>query len=200
MKMRNVKEALSLILRLAVVVLAISCGSDGEKMDEEPQVDELVGTYVFTSANFSAEITVAVLIDQSDLNSETADVTFPIGEDAVLFVGEALVGKAPCTDPTKTAIQLREDGTTFYVCTGESNEAQQGTWQINPDRSVFTLSIIDPAFDVIMEDFAIVNNQMNGRALIPVPIDQSIATSGSLPGGGLNFQNASMDIVFAKIE
>lgn len=205
MKRRNPTQILSLILCMAMIVSMASCGGDDDDdNDDEPQVDPLVGTYVFESATFASEITVAVLIDQTDPSSGTTDVTFMVGESGDLFVGDALVGRAPCTDTAATATQLREDGTTFFVCTGETNEARQGTWTINPDRSTLILTIFDPDpngrdFDVIMDDFELTNNQMTGRALIPVPIDQSIKTGDPLPGGGLNFQNASMDIVFTKL-
>jgi len=200
MKKRNTIHALSYVLSLAVLFSVVSCGSSGDDDDDEPEVDPLIGTYVFASAEFAAEATVAVLNDPTDPTLGTKDSTFVVGADALLFVGEAIVAKAPCTNPASTQIQIREDHTTYYVCSGETNEARMGSWLVNTDRTTFTLSIIDPAFDVIMKEFTLANNQISGTAIIPIPIDQSIATGDLLPAGGLNIQTIPMDIIFLKVE
>jgi len=51
-----------------------------------------------------------------------------------------------------------------------------------------------------MKEFTLANNQISGTAIIPIPIDQSIATGDPLPAGGLNIQTIPMDIIFLKVE
>ncbi|MDA0194822.1 MAG: hypothetical protein O2887_04915 [Bacteroidetes bacterium] len=199
MKKRKTINILSWLLNFAIIVSVFSCGGSDDDDDNDPEVDPLVGTYIFKSAEFAAGATVAVLNDPTDPTLGTSEVTFMVDDDAYAFVGGALIAKAPCTNPTSTQIQIREDNTTYYVCSGEMKEARMGSWMVSTDGLNFTLSIIDPAFDVIMPGFTLANDEISGTAIIPIPIDQSVVTGASLPGGGLNIQAIPMNIVFAKV-
>jgi hypothetical protein len=99
-------------------------------------------------------------------------------------------------------LQLRADYTSWYVCDGETNQSQQGTWEFNDDKDVLKLSIFDPAdFLINISEVVIDNNTLSGRIpALPMPYDVSIPVGDPLPGGGINFQVADVAVEFSKLD
>ncbi|RLD59445.1 MAG: hypothetical protein DRI97_00975 [Bacteroidetes bacterium] len=191
-KIANIIRRISFIL-LALVVIA-ACKKDDDSPDQEtpPAVNPMVGTYAFINATFDEPITVIV---NGDTNQYQA------GDDAYIFVGGGLLGAAPCDNADNAALQLRSDYTSWYVCQGESNEAQQGTWEPKSNNTILKLSIANPAdFVVSIGDVDLSNNMLTGKILaLPMPYDTSIPVGDPLPGGGINFQVAQVSVEFLRI-
>ncbi len=180
------RKILFLIMTLAVI---FACKKD----DDNPPapLNPLVGTYTFIASTFNDPITVIV---NGDTNNYVA------GDDAFLFVGGGLLGSAPCDNADNAALQLRANFTSFYVCLGESNEAQQGTWVAND--TILTLNISNPAnFVVFITDLDLTDNKLTGNIpSLPMPYDTSIPVGDPLPNGNFNFQIANVTVEFLKVE
>jgi hypothetical protein len=173
-------------LMAAGAILLTTC----EKKNGE-EVDPLVGVYKFTSATLNEAVS---------LKLQGLDVTIPAGTDAKLFVEEGLLGTAPCDDPTNAAVELRSDGKAFYVCLTEENELQMGTWLISVDRTELDLNISTPqAFQLKITGLITDASSFSGTVEnFPLPRDASIELGEDLPGGGVNYQTASVSLTFTK--
>jgi hypothetical protein len=185
---------LSGIIVLAVFV-AVACKKDDDGDDNStptPTPNPLVGTYIFVAATFDEPITVIV-------NGDTNH--YQVGDDAYQFVGGGLLGSAPCDNADNAALQLRNDFTSWYVCQGESNELQQGTWEPLVDNTVLKLFISIPAdFVVSIGISELTDTTLKGQILsLPMPYDTSIPVGDPLPGGGVNFQVAQVSVEFSRI-
>lgn len=183
-----------MFLLMAVLVLAACKKDDNNDENNTPPtpVNPLVGTYAFIAATFNNPITVIV---NGDTNHYVA------GDDAFLFVGGGLLGAAPCDNADNAALQLRENFTSYYVCRNESNEAQQGTWAVNDDYSTLTLNIANPAtFIVHIIGLDLSGGELKGAiSNLPMPYDTSLPVGAPLPGGGINFQTASVSVEFLTL-
>ena len=194
MKTKNsftiLRKILFLILALGVIS---ACKKDDNNDDNNPPapVHPIVGTYNFIASTFNDPITVIV---NDDTNHYVA------GDDASLFAGGGLLGAAPCDNADNAALELRANFTSFYVCLGESNEAQQGTWVAND--TILTLNISNPAdFVVFITDLDLTDGKLTGNIpSLPMPYDTSIPVGDPLPGGGINFQTANVTVKFLKVE
>jgi hypothetical protein len=171
----------------ALVMLLISCDED----NGEP--DPLVGTYTFAAATFNDSVQIII----SDV-----PVDFTPGSDASGFVGPGLLAAAPCDNPENAVIELMDDGTTWFTCLNETNQEQMGTWSIKSDRSVLTLYISNPrAFSLTATDLVETETSFAGTVeLFPLPKDAGVELGSTLPGGLPNFQTASVDIKFNRID
>jgi hypothetical protein len=186
------RKILFLILALAVIS---ACKKDDNNDDNNPSapVNPIVGTYTFIASTFNDPITVIAI--NGDTNHYIA------GDDASLFVGGGLLGSAPCDNADNAALDLRANFTSFYVCLGESNEAQQGTWSIESE-TVLQLNISNPAnFVVRITNLDLTDSKLTGNIpSLPMPYDASIPVGDTLPGGGINFQIANVTVEFLKVE
>lgn len=183
---------ISFILFALIVIAACKKDDDGSDNETPAPENPMVGTYSFINATFDEPITVIV---NGDTNNYQA------GDDAYIFVGGGLLGAAPCDNADNAALQLRSDFTSWYVCQGESNEAQQGTWEPKNNNTVLKLNIANPAdFVVSIVDINLSNNMLAGNILaLPMPYDTSIPVGDPLPGGGINFQVAQVSVEFLRI-
>ena len=185
-------RALIFVLMAGLITIGCTKEDDDDNNNPPAPVNPLVGTYSFIAATFNDPITVII-------NGDTND--FQAGDDAFLFVGGGLLGAAPCDNADIAALELRANFTTFYVCQGEDNEAQQGTWSSNDDNSVLSLNISNPAdFLVAITNLDLSNNQLKGIIpYLPMPYDASLPVGDPLPGGGINFQTANVSVEFNKL-
>jgi hypothetical protein len=190
------KDKLSAIIRTIIFVMMtgiIILGCKKDEPDPPIPVNPLVGSYSFIGATFNNAVTVIV-------NGDTNH--YQPGDDAYLFVGAGLLGAAPCDNADNAALELRANNTSFYVCSGEDNEAQQGTWSSNADNSVLTLNISNPGnFVVAITGLDLSNNMLKGVIpVLPLPYDTSLPVGAPLPGGGINFQTANVSVEFNRID
>jgi len=190
-KLASVISILTITL-LAIIIIAGCKKDDNENNDPPAPVNPLVGTYNFVAATFNEPITVIV---NGDTNHYLA------GDDAFLFVGGGLLGAAPCDNADNAALQLRADFTSWYVCHGESNEAQQGTWEPVLDNTILKLNISNPAdFVINITNIDLSDNKLIGDIpALPMPYDTSLPVGDPLPGGGINFQVAKVSVEFTKV-
>ena len=193
------KDSFIILRKILFIILAIgvisACKKDDKDDNNNPPAPQnpIVGTYNFIASTFNDPITVIV---NGDTNHYVA------GDDAFLFVGGGLLGAAPCDNADNAALDLRANFTSFYVCLGESNEAQQGTWSINEDNTILKLNISNPAdFVVYITNLDLTDGKLTGNIpSLPMPYDTSIPVGDPLPGGGINFQTANVTVEFLKVE
>ena len=186
--MRKRKFNISGLFIAVFALLLVTCE---KKKDEE--VDPLVGTYTFTSATFNETV---------QMKTPLGLVSFPPDFDASFFISDGLLGAAPCDNSDSAAVELRNDGKTFYVCLGETNEDQMGTWLINTDRTILTLNISNPQpFSLTISGLNITADDFSGTVEnFPLPKDTDYELGEDLPeGGGPNYQTASVDLTFTKV-
>ena len=181
------RHAYSLGSFIAVFALVLSACDEKE---EGP--DPLAGTYVFTSAVFNEAVTITV---------QSQEVTFPAGSDASDFVGPGLLSAAPCDDTQNAAIELNKDGKANFVCVGEANTEQMGTWSINEERTLLNLYLSNPApFSLNITNLESTSTSFSGTVEnFPLPKDASVAVGGILAGGVINYQVASVDLTFTRV-
>jgi len=185
MKLR--KEIRIGLLILSVIGLFVSCNKE-----ETPEADPIIGTYIFSSAQFNEAVFITI---------QGIEIEFVAGADASQFVGPSLLGAAPCDNPQNAAVELRDGGTVFFVCLTEANEAQMGTWSINSGRTVLTINISNPQpFQLDISNLDITSTTFSGTVTtFPLPKDTSLALGAPLPGGGLNYQTASISASFTRV-
>ena len=170
-------------------LLMISCDENGE----EEKVDAVVGTYVFTSAEFNDTVEITIM---------DMPMQFLPGDNAAQFVGEGLLGNAPCDNPANAAVELKENGTTFYVCLNETGEEQLGNWTINAERTVMNFNISNPVpFALVITSLNITETSFSGTVSnFPLPKNAAYNIGQQLPGGGgINYQIASVDLTFTRV-
>ncbi len=169
-----------------ITLMAVSC----DEKEEEP--DALVGTYVFSSASFNDSVKITV---------EGYEVQFTPNSNAADFVGPGLMGAAPCADPQNAAIEMKSNGTVYYTCLTEASEEQMGTWIINSERTILTMNISNPQpFALTISGLDITATSFSGTVEnFPLPIDAGEPLGTMLPGVGINYQTASVDLTFTRV-
>lgn len=181
-----------IISYLTVLIISLVIYSCDDNNEKEP--DPMVGNYEFSGATFGESVNIIV---------NDVFMTFNPGSDASIFVSEGLLGAAPCEDSTNAGIAFREDGTSFYICQGETNESQMGTWNINDDRDVLTLYISNPmTFALEIVNLDLTETDISGTVEnFPLPITTAVEL-GTLFGDPprLNYQVAAVDVTFTRIQ
>ncbi|MEQ9425215.1 MAG: hypothetical protein RJQ09_12400 [Cyclobacteriaceae bacterium] len=200
MKSKTVLKYLSTILSLVLMVSLASCGGDDDddnNDDDAEPVDPLVGTYEFTSATFTSD--VVVVINNPADPTQVVPAPFTSGDDATALLKGSIEGAAECSAGVKVGIDLREDGSSYYVCEGETVETLQGSWQVNNDTKLFTLRINSLGVDVIMQNFTLANGVLSGNAVIPLPRDAQVdlTTGEQLTATGDPLTQGSVDLLAA---
>lgn len=181
------------LIYLFIAVLVITaCKKDDDDDDNIPATptfeEKLVGTYAFVAGTFIEEITMYNVMAAGDT------VVFSAGSDATQIVGGVLLGDSPCADPSNTALEMRVDYSLYYICIGESNEAQMGTWSADAANSGIWLNIPDPPISIPIVNVVIDDAGMTGSiTMLPVPVDMS------QPVGITNMQFANVAVVFDKL-
>jgi hypothetical protein len=190
MKKKSVIKVSGILISMLclVPVFTISCDND-----ENGDVDPLVGKYTFTSATFNDTVNVKV---------DGTYYQFLPGSDASQFVRNGILKAAPCDDMANAAVDLRSNGQNFYICLGETNEEQMGTWVINSDRTVLTFNISNPqSLALIIKDLVVSETQFDGTVEnFPFVLDNAYELGETIPNGPINFQIASVDVQFTKVE
>ena len=184
MKTTEFKTACILIFGIILMVPLILVECDN-KDNKEP--DPLVGNYVFSGATFEETVTIKI----QDVNQ-----TFDPGSDASAFVSEGLLGAAPCVDSTHAAVAFRADGKSFYICLGETNESQMGTWIINESRTILTLYIGNPmAFALEIGNLNLTETVISGTVEnFPLPVTTAVEL------GMTNIQLKKVTVEFTRVE
>ena len=72
---------------------------------------------------------------------------------------------------------------------------------INTDRDILTLNISNPKpFSLTIIGLIITGNAFSGTVEnFPLPVDADLELGTDLPGGGVNYQTASVDLSFTKV-
>jgi len=189
---RKVIRDFRVISCLAILVVPLTINSCDDNKEKEP--DPLVGNYVFSGATFGESVNIVV----NDVFH-----TFVPGSDASVFVSEGLLGAAPCDDSTNAGIAFREDGKSFYICLGETNESQMGTWIINESRDVLTLYISDPmTFALEIGNLDLTETVISGTVEnFPLPITTAVEL-GELFGDPprMNYQAKEVNVTFTRVQ
>jgi hypothetical protein len=160
------------VLFIAVFFIIDSC-----KKDTPVKADPLVGKYIISSATISSPLIVQ------------GDTLLPSGTNLTLPINAALLSSAACTNVINTRLELKDNGQIWYVCEGESNEKQNGTWEINSARSELSLTLnmkqngIDATVPLKISDLSISYTKVSGSTIVPLPPDFFAAIGITLPTG-----------------
>ena len=175
-----------------LVIFFSLAGCREDDNGDTPEQETVAGIYSFKSATFENDVEIK-------LNGK--DTTFTASSDATPFVNAALLGEAPCNDAGNATLELRESGDLFFVCQGENNEAQAGTWDLNEAGTQIRLKVINPApFTLLIENYKLENKILSGRiSNFPLVKDSQYKLGAPLPQGGINAQTTPVDIQLAKV-
>jgi len=190
MKKKSILKVIGILIAVLCLIPMFTVSCDEDENGEE---DPMVGKYTFTSAIFNDSVSIKV---------EGTYIQFIPGSDASQFVRSGILKAAPCDDMANAAVDLKSNGQTYYICLGETNEDQMGTWVINSDRTVLTFNISNPqTLALIIGELVISETQFDGTVEnFPFVVDTDYEFGESLPGGIINFQIASVDVIFSKVE
>jgi hypothetical protein len=111
------------------LLFIVSC-DNGD--DPEPEPYQLPGIYTFNKATLQTELTMPFEILGNP-------VVLDKGTDITSQMEDGLLAEAPCDNPENGAVELKENKQLFFVCIGEDNEDQTGTWDINSDTTELTM-------------------------------------------------------------
>jgi hypothetical protein len=117
--------------RLVFVVTVLSFGlflsnCDNGDGDEDP-APTLAGTYVFTEAILVTEV-------------KYEDTSIPANTDLTDVMVGSLLLESPCQNQAATAVDLRENGELWFICTDNSGDPEYaGTWDENSTLTELTL-------------------------------------------------------------
>jgi hypothetical protein len=190
MKKNSIIKVMGILISVLILIplFTVSCDKD-----DDNDVDPIVGKYTFESAEFN---------DSVDVKVEGVYMSFVPGSDASLFVRNGILKAAPCDNMENAAVDLKADGKTLYICLGETNEEQMGTWVMNSDRTVLTFNISNPqSLLLIISGLEITETQFNGTVEnFPVPRDNQFELTDNLQDGLPNVQLKSVDVTFTKVE
>src|SRR4030042_86735 len=191
MKTTAFKTAYILIFGIILMIPLILVDCDNNDNNEP---DPLVGNYLLSGATFEETFSIKI---------QDVDTTFEPGSDASAFVSEGLLGAAPCDNSTNAAIAFRDDGKSFYICLGETNESQMGTWIINADRTILTLYIGNPmAFALEIGNLNLTETVISGTVEnFPLPLTTAVElgmTFGDPPT--VNIQVKEVTVEFTRVE
>jgi len=179
---------------MAGLVVMTGCNDD----EGTVEVDPLVGVYAFTNATLATalEITLAPGTDPMEL---------PVGSDVTELLAGILAAAGPCENPVNSRIELAEDGTFYYICTGEDvDRVDSGTWTSTETTITLTIASVslDMTIPVIVSGYTISGNSFTGLIEgFPVPKDVTQDFGVPLEGteGVLNFQFANVNATFTKL-
>lgn len=168
-----------------------ACKKDDDEDNNTPAPptfeEQLVGQYALNSSTFNQDVTMYNVAAAGDT------ITFPEGSDATLVVSGALLDDSPCDNIQNTLLDMRADFTLYYICSGEVNELQAGTWSADEATSSVALNVnteIGPVA-VTITDIVINDTNMTGNINgLPVPVDYS------QPVGATNIQFISVSVDF----
>jgi hypothetical protein len=162
---QRLKGAISIILTvlLGVMFIVNACSNDDDNGGDDPEVNPLVGKYVFVSAKLTAPYELM------------PGATFPVGFDMSNYVEAGLLGATPCTDLDDTRVELRESGELYYVCQGEDAELKVGTWTNSADMSQLILNLSSPPLPadlpLVIKDLEVNSVGIKGNIEnLPIPI------------------------------
>jgi len=184
--------------KLLVLLMAFLIVSACEKDDDEDNTtpppptfeEQMVGQYALSSSTFNQAVTMYNVMVPGDT------VTFPYGSDATQVVTWALLDDSPCDDPANTVLDAREDFSLFYICTGESNELQMGTWSADETNNSLALNVDTEIGPIPVTITSVVKNDISltGNIIgLPVPVDLS------QPVGATNIQFISVAVEFTIV-
>ena len=127
--MRRIAALMLFGLILGTVFTFTSCSDDDEPGDTGPET--LAGVY---------KLTKGVLTD--DIKDVDGNVVVPSGTDITAIMAAGIFGASPCDNQANSAVDMREGGKLFFVCTGTESEVpgvDAGSWEENITLTSLTL-------------------------------------------------------------
>ena len=187
----NISIMKKLLILLMACMVITACKKDDDEDNDTPAPptfeEKLVGQYALTSSTFMQDVTIYNVQAAGDT------VTLPEGSDATFVVSGALLDDSPCDNILNTLLDMRSDYTLYYICSGEENELQAGTWSADEAAGSAALNVnteIGPVA-VTITDIVISDINMTGNIIgLPVPVDYSE------PVGETNIQFIDVSVDF----
>ena len=130
--MKKVKNQIRVSI-LALIVLSVGMVFLTSCVEDDPKVDAMVGKYAFVSAILNQDLmyNMEPLADSGTVVTEI--VAYGMFSET-----------SPCLNQLNSAIELRKSNEIYFICIGETNELKAGTWDINEERTILTLSLSAP--------------------------------------------------------
>lgn len=159
-------------LLLFSILFVVSCDNGGD--DPEPELYDFKGVYTFKSAILQSELAIPGF----DLFSYKA------GDDITSLMKGGLLAEAPCKDADNGAVELKEADKLFFVCIGEDDEKDAGSWSATSDQTKLTLTVNTPAgvLPMAIEELEIDrNNDVIGGTIKQFPITAELLSGFLTP-------------------
>jgi len=176
------KAASSAVAVMFLLGLLFVAGCDSDSEDPGPELYEIPGVYTFDEAILQTDITMPFELIPG------VPIVIPAGTDITEEMADGLLAEAPCDNPENGAVELKENKQLFFVCIGEDNEDQAGTWDINSDTTELTLvlSVEIGTLNLKIEDLEIdETNDIIGGTIGNFPITKALL-AGFMAGFGLS--------------
>lgn len=158
-----------------VSLMILSACSD----DPEEVVSTLVGDYTISKAVLTEAITLTT--------NEIGDIPIIAGTDITLMIQEALLGSIECTE--ETLIELREDNSIYFSCSGTETEIDAGFWE-EVSETVIKLNLNNTAIPnsptglpLTVNDVVIDDDGLSGETKVPLPRDMLAGIVAAMSGG-----------------
>ncbi len=184
--MKKIFQFAIITVGLSLIILS-SC-----KKDKTGSVDPLVGKYIISSAVLS-----------QDLINE-GDTILPAGTDLTVAINAALLSSASCSNAADTRLELKSNGQIWYDCEGENSSIQNGTWEINSDRTQMNLYLNIPygtteqTVDLLIKNLNESSTGVSGTTTIPLPPEFFAAVGLDLSQSGVAAFQTVMNITITR--
>lgn len=147
---RTLTATLLVLFTASIAFVFTGCGDDG---DSPAEPETLSGVYqmqkVVTTADYKiGEITI-----------------IPSGMDITEMASAGILAAAPCSTATNAAVDLRDNGSLFLTCVGESGELSAGTWTENSTLTILSLNLSSPPFPQALQ-LSVTNITRDGSSII----------------------------------
>jgi hypothetical protein len=169
--------------RFTFVIAVLSFGLFLSNCDNGDGEDEpnptLAGTYVFTEAILVSEV-------------KYEDTSIPVNTNLTDVMIQSLLFESPCDNQEATAVDLRENGELWFVCTDNMGDPEYaGTWDENDDQTELTLVTSIQGQSVTLDVFNVSkpSDVISGTLVFPFIGDLYVAAYESVNGAGSWPQN-----------
>jgi len=147
---RAVTATLLVLLTISISFVFTGCGDDG---DSPAEPETLTGVYqmqkVVTTADYKiGEVTI-----------------IPSGTDITEMAAGGILAAAPCSNPANAAVDLRDNGSLYLTCVGESGELSAGTWTENSSLTTLSLNLSSPPFPQALQ-LSVTNITRNATSIV----------------------------------
>ncbi len=138
------------VLTISIVFVFTGCGDDG---NDPAEPETLSGVYQMQKVETIADYKIGEI------------TIIPSGTDITEMAAAGILAAAPCTNPVNAAVDLRDNGSLFLTCVGESGELSAGTWTENSSLTTLSLNLSSPPFPQALQ-LSVTNITRNASSIV----------------------------------